>query len=249
MADLIGQGNNGYVDETTGGNEASKPITMSMMVFSLGQGTSDYQALMGLSQPSGDSSLLAVLCPAQRLRLEDCNSDGTIDLVTDIAFSSLTSQQLTACRVTAMFSNAQRELWLDNTRIALDTRAQTGRQYWKTLGVNYGLHPPVSSASLQLYSGYANAADIANMVAGYDGRDVALKSSRNLTIVRQFITDGDFTERTGLYNGFLNNSTHNYDQLLELDSSVHGSFGTKTFPSIPWSQNGKVIQPQITAST
>ncbi len=249
MADLIGSGVNGYVDETTGANAASKPITLSMMVFSLGQATTDYQGLMGLSQPSGDSSLLAVLCPGGLLRLEDCNSDGSVDLVTDTPISSLSGQQQTACRVTAMFSNAQREIWLDNQRIAIDTRAQTGHQYLKTLSVNYGLHAPVSTASLQYYSGYATATDIGHMVAGQDGRDVALNSSRRLTIVRQFITDGDFTERTGLYNGFLNNSTHRYDRLLELDSSVAGTWGSKTFPSIAWSEKGAVQQPQIVANT
>lgn len=249
MADLIGQGNNGYVDETCGGNEATKPVTLSMMVFSLGQATSDYQALMGLSQPSGDRSLVAVLCPGNLIRLEDCDRTGNVDLATDIQISSLTAQQQTACRITAAFSNSKRQLWLDNTLMITDTRVQTGHQFWTTLGVNYGLCAPVSSASLQYYSGYASAADVANMVAGQDGRDVAHNSSRRLTIVRQFITDGDFTERTGLYNGFLNDYTHKYDKLLELDSNIAGSFGNKTFPKIAWTNAGAVCQPQITANT
>lgn len=249
MADLIGQGSNGYVDETCGGNEWTKPVTLSMMVFSLGSAPTNYQGLMGLSQPSGNSSLVAVLCPGGLLRLEDCDGTGKTDLVTDIQISSLTLQQRTACRITASFSNAQRQMYLDNVLVATDTRPQTGHQHWTTLSVNYGLFAPVSSASLQFYSGYATAADVANLVTGYDGRDVARMSSRRLTVVRQFITDGTFKERTSLYNGFLNNSTHKYDGNLELDSSIAGSWGTKTFPSIAWTGNGAVLQPQIIVNT
>lgn len=249
MADLIGQGSNGYVDETTGGNTASKPITLSMMVFSLGQATTDYQGLIGLSQPSGDRSMFGVLCPGGLLRLEDCDSTGNVDLVTDTPISSLSSQQQTACRLVAPFANNKRQIYLDNALIATDTRVQTGHQYWKTLGINYGLHAPVSTAAAVMYSGFATAADVANIVAGYDARDVARMSSNRLTVVRMFLMSGDFTEASGLYNGFLNNSTHRYDRLLELDSNIAGSFGTKTFPSIAWSGNGAVQQPQIVANT
>lgn len=244
----------GLVDETCWGDDSGATYFIGIWVYNIGQAPypSNYSFLASLNNPSGSNGsceglMLVANSDGPIIRMSSSGIDGTTEWDTDYHTGNLTAAQLQKVHICAALSKNKRQLYVDGVLIATDTRVQTAKQYFTTLMIGYGGKPPVSAALVQLLSGYGTQADATMMASCVDIRDLALASNFRLSPVRQFLRQNNLFEDTGLFNGFLLNSSGAYQRKLELD--IPPASGVETYDTnLPamtsWSGKGGVSQVQ-----
>ena len=254
MAYVGAGGAGGLVDETVWGDQYGVSTLMGCWVYGLGQAAYPaYSGLWGWSNPApGNSTFEGILLVGDGngpiIRQSSNNIAGSCELDSpDFHTSGLSAAQLGRMHIAVGCSPGRRQMWFDGVLVNTDTRPQTGPQYFTTLGIGYGLRPPVSLALCQMLSGYPAQSDVTRMASGMDVRDIARASSSRLSPVRQFVRQNDLLEDTGLFKGFLLNSDGVYQRKLEIDvppsPSYSPVFDGNIAPMTPWSGLGGVPAP------